>query len=119
MSEKNQSNNQEKKKRGFSLRRAAEKLNNFYEGNLEKNDPALIEPIHKEEVKPESHLMVRGGIDIYFLIIVIAISLVGIVMAYSASAYDAEHYMHDSLYYLKRHIMFIAIGVMFTLPFVR
>ena len=118
MSEKNQSNNQEKKKSRFSIKRAVEKINNLYEDNLEKNDPALTEPIHKEEAKPQSQLMIRGGIDIYFLLIVITISLLGIIMAYSASAYDAEHYMHDSLYYLKRHVMFIAIGIMFTLPFV-
>ena len=108
----------EKKISRFSLKRTVEKINNIYEKDLEKNDPALLDPIHKEEKPVEERLMIRGGVDIYFLLIVLAISLLGIVMAYSASAYDAEHYMHDSLYYLKRHLMFIGIGVMFTIPFV-
>ncbi len=118
MSEKNDTNKKEKKKSRFSVKRFIEKLNNVYEKDLEKNDPALLEPIHKEEEKPQDTLMVRGGIDIYFLIIVIAISLLGIVMAYSASSYDAQHYMKDSLYYVKRHAIFLVAGVMFVTPFV-
>ena len=118
MSENNNTNKQEKKKSRFTLRRAVDKINNIYENDLKKNDPALIEPIHKVEVKSPEQLMIRGGIDIYFLLIVLAITLLGVVMAYSASAYDAEHYMKDSLYYFKRHILFLFIGVMFTVPFV-
>ena len=118
MSEKNQSNQQEKKKVRFSVGRTVEKINNIYEDNLEKNDPALTQPIHKEVAAPKDQLMIRGGVDIYFLLIVIVISLFGIIMAYSASAYDAEHYMHDSLYYLKRHIAFLLISTTITIPFV-
>ena len=118
MSDNNDTNKKEKKKSRFTLKRAVEKINNLYEKDLEKNDPALLEPIHKTEQKPQEQLLVRGGIDIYFLLIVIAITLFGVVMAYSASAYDAEHYMRDSLYYFKRHILFLAIGIMCTVPFV-
>ena len=118
MSDKNQSNKQENKKTRFFVGRAFNKINNIYEDNLEKNDPALTQPIHKEVEAPRDTLMIRGGIDIYFLLIVIAISLFGIIMAYSASAYDAEHYMHDSLYYLKRHVGFLLLALMGTIPFV-
>ena len=106
------------KKSGFSIRKAFLKLNNKYEEILEKSDPIYLEPIHKEEEKEPEKLLVRGGIDIYFLIIVIAISIIGAVMAYSASAYTGEYYYGDSLYYLKRHLIFIGIGVMISAVFV-
>lgn len=106
------------KKSGFSIRKAFLKLNNKYEEILEKSDPIYLEPIHKEEEREPEKLLVRGGIDIYFLIIVIAISIIGAVMAYSASAYTGEYYYGDSLYYLKRHLIFIGIGVMISAVFV-
>ena len=39
-------------------------------------------------------------------------------MAYSASAYTGEYYYGDSLYYLKRHLIFLGIGVMISIAFV-
>lgn len=36
---------------------------------------------------------------------------VGIVMIYSASAIYAYSNMHDSLYYLKRHLIYLAVGI--------
>ena len=51
--------------------RTAEKLNNSYEKSLEKRDPIYLEPLHKtEEVEK---VLRRGGIDDYFLIIVLAL----------------------------------------------
>ena len=105
------------KKRGFFLRNA-EKLNNAYEKSLEKRDPIYLEPIHKQNTDGEEKVLVRGGIDVYFLIIVLAIALFGVVMSYSASSFDAQKYMGDSLYYFKRHIIFLALAVVFTAVFV-
>ncbi len=104
------------KKRGF-ITRSAEKLNNAYERSLERRDPIYLEPIHKTEEKEEKVLK-KGGIDVYFLIIVIAISLFGVVMSYSASFYTAELETGDSLYYVVRHVGFLLLAGMITVPFV-
>lgn len=106
------------KKSRFSFGNVIKKLNNKYEESLKKNDPVFLEPIHKSEEEKEETLLVRGGIDVYFLMIVIAISIFGAVMAYSASAYRAEDFYGDSLYYLKRHLIFLALGVMISAVFV-
>lgn len=93
-------------------------INKKYEGVLRENDPVFLEPIHAKEEQKEETLLVRGGIDIYFLVIVIALCIFGSVMAYSASAYRGEHYLGDSLYYLKRHLLFLGLGVMISTVFV-
>ena len=68
-----------KKRSGFSIRRAAQKLSDAYERDLEKNDPIYLEPIHKkpEEEIEENKVLCRGGVDVYFLIIVLTIALFG------------------------------------------
>ncbi len=106
------------KKRGFSLRRGVEKINDAYERSLERDDPIYLQPIHKVEEPREEKVLVRGGIDVYFLLIVIAIALFGVVMAYSASSFYAEKYWNDNLYYFKRHLIFIAVAIAFTAIFV-
>ena len=104
------------KKRGFIVR-SAEKLNNAYEKSLERNDPIYLEPIHKVEEKEEK-ILKCGGIDVYFLLIVIALASFGAVMSYSASYYTAELETGDSLYYITRHIGYILLAVIGTAPFV-
>lgn len=111
-------NENKKEKSGFFIRRAADKIGDAYERSLEKDDPIYTEPIHKGDVVPEEKRMVRGQIDFLFLIIVLAIAMLGIVMAYSASSFDGEKYMHDSLYYVKRHVLFLVLAVAFATPFV-
>ena len=109
----------QKEKKGFFLARGMKKLGDLYEKDLEKNDPLYLQPIHESKSgSAEEKLLVRGGIDVYFLIIVIAIALFGVVMAYSASSFTGEKYMGDSLYYVKRHIGFIILAVIGTTPFV-
>ncbi len=107
------------KKKGFFIGRGVKKLNDVYEKDLENNDPIYLQPIHeKSEPIKEEKVLSRGSIDVYFLIIVIAIALFGAVMAYSASSFTGEKYMHDSLYYFKRHIGFLIGAVIFVVPFV-
>ena len=115
MSEKDPKQN---KGRGFSLRRGVEKINDAYERSLEKDDPIYLYPIHKTPEDSGEKVLVRGGIDIYFLLIVVAIALFGVVMAYSASSFYAEKFWNDNLYYFKRHLIFIAVAVAFTAIFV-
>ncbi len=104
------------KKRGFFIR-TAEKLNDSYEKSLEKNDPIYLEPIHKKEEKEEK-ILERGGIDVSFLVIVLALCAFGAVMSYSASFYTAELETGDSLYYIVRHVGFLILAALATAPFV-
>ncbi len=104
------------KKRGFIVK-AVEKINNSYELSLERNDPIYLEPLHKNEVK-EERILTKGSIDVYFLIIVLALAAFGAVMSYSASFYTAELETGDSLYYFVRHVGFLILAVMATAPFV-
>ena len=105
------SDKEKKNKNGFFLRSAAKKVGDAYERSLEKDDPIYLEPIHKDEVELEDKRLVRGGIDVYFLIIVLAISLIGVVMAYSASSFDGQKYMGDSLYYVKKTRIVLGLGI--------
>ena len=77
---------------------------------MEPHDPIYREKIHEEPEKIEDRVLVRGHIDTTFLFIVIAISLFGAIMAYSASSVYASQYHEDSAYYLKRHIAYLLIG---------
>jgi cell division protein FtsW len=52
----------------------------------------------------------RGVRISIFLIVAILVSF-GIVMIYSASAIYADSTMGDSLYYIKRHLVYLAIGL--------
>lgn len=45
-----------------------------------------------------------------FLIVAVLIAI-GIIMIYSASAIYADSKLHDSLYYLKRHFVYLAVGL--------
>ncbi len=109
----------QKEKKGFFIGRGVKKLNDLYEKDLEKNDPIYLQPIHSipEGIK-EERVLSRGGIDIFFLLIVVAIALFGTVMAYSASSFEAERDMGDSLYYVKRHVIFLLVAAGFTSVFV-
>ena len=59
-------------------------------------------------------MQMRGIRNSIFLIVAI-LAAVGIVMIYSASAIYAHEKMGDSLYFLKRHLIYLAIGFMMML----
>ena len=52
----------------------------------------------------------RAGVDGVVLAIVVVLALVGLVMVYSASAVVAGNRFHDSMYFLKRQIAWLAFG---------
>ena len=104
-------------KKGF-FKKSVDKLNNVYEKDLERRDPIYLEPIHKQQKVKERPPMTCGGIDVYFLIIVLALCIFGTVMVYSASAYTAELEFDDNLYYVKRHILFIFLGFLVGTVFI-
>ncbi|MEE1353266.1 MAG: putative peptidoglycan glycosyltransferase FtsW [Acutalibacteraceae bacterium] len=53
----------------------------------------------------------EGGIDIPFLAMVIALVVIGLLMMFSASYSYCVHYFGDGLYYFKRQLVFVIIGV--------
>lgn len=77
-------------------------------------DPAGPE----EEMGDGSRVMVRGGIDIFFLLIVLALLCFGAVMSFSASAVYAQNKYGDSTYFLWRYILFAGVSIVGTAPFV-
>lgn len=62
--------------------------------------------------------VVRGRIDLPFLLLVLLMLVLGAAMSYSASAAYGQQFYGDSLYFFKRYILFAAISVLATAPFV-
>ena len=91
----------------------------FHRGTMHRphKDPIYHEPLHSGGQKRKLPL-VQGSVDLSFLLIVIALVLYGIIMAYSASSIYGVQHKGDSLYYIKRHLMFVAIAIAVTVPFV-
>lgn len=52
----------------------------------------------------------RGGVDKIMLAIILLLLALGAVMVYSASYPTAQHEGNGSLFYLKKHLMFMALG---------
>ena len=55
----------------------------------------------------------RGKMDFSILLVISVLCAFGLVMVFSASYYYAQHYSganNDSFYYLKRQIVYLAIG---------
>ena len=83
---------------------------------LNKNDIIFSEsltPQRKQEV-----VLARGGIDKWFLVIVLLLLAFGAIMSFSASSVYAENRHGDSTYYLKRYIVFSIMTVIGSIPFV-
>ncbi len=81
-------------------------------------DPIFTQPIHAPKEEEAPRVLVKGGIDLPFLFIVIALAVFGAVMAYSASSVYADQYHGDSAYYVKRHIIYLILGIAAAIPFV-
>ena len=57
--------------------------------------------------------LTRGKMDFTVLLVISALCAFGLVMVFSASYYYAQHYSganNDSFYYLKRQLLYLAIG---------
>lgn len=116
----NKDNEQKTKKNKvvFFIKSKAEKINDAYEKSLADSDPVFDEPLHTDAEPPKTKVLVRGGIDVYFLLIVIALSLFGLIMAFSASSYFSYRETGDSMYYFKRHVTFVLVAVFVAVPLV-
>ena len=70
------------------------------------------------EQAPPADRQQRGSIDFYFLGLVLLMLAFGTAMSYSASAIYGAQFYGDSLYFLKRYILFAILSVAVTAPFV-
>ncbi len=82
------------------------------ERRREYNDAIYYEKITEEKLDTAKPLK-KGSVDMWFLLLSMILLCFGIVMCYSAGAFDASKNYDDSTYYLLRNILFsvIAIGV--------
>lgn len=67
-------------------------------------------PRKSDFIKPTDIVRVKSGIDRPFLVLVIILVCFGAIMVFSASYPSALRYKNDSYYYIKRHLVFVAIG---------
>jgi cell division protein FtsW len=54
---------------------------------------------------------VRGGMDLPFFFLVLVLVVIGLIMMFSASYANASYYMDDSYYYIKKQVVFAALGI--------
>lgn len=59
--------------------------------------------------------MARGNFDIWFFILVIVLSSIGLIMMFSASYVSARNETGDPLHYFKRQAMFVVAGIFIML----
>lgn len=72
-----------------------------------RNSPPVPKPVKRKIPL----LNVGMGLDMPFLIILLILMVAGLIMMFSASYPAAYYYQKDSLYFLKRQILFVLIGV--------
>ena len=64
-------------------------------------------------------LFAKGGFDIPFFVLVIALLTIGLIMLFSASYAYAFHHNGGSLHYIKNQLLFAAIGLVVMFVFSR
>lgn len=96
----------------------ADRMGDRLDEKMVENDPIFTQPIHAASEESQPRVLVKGSIDLPFLFIVIALTVFGAVMAYSASSVYADQYHGDSAYYVKRHIIYLLVGIAAAVPFV-
>ncbi len=99
------------------MRRIIRRLNRRRLEKLEQNDIIFREPLTPKPAEPPA-LMVRGSIDMWFMLLVLVLLCFGAVMCYSASSVYAQQYYGDSTHFLWHYILYAALSIIGTLPFV-
>ena len=87
------------------------------EEKLAETDVIFREPLTPVEVD-ERKPLVKGGVDIPFLILTLLLVCFGAVMSYSASAVYAQQRYDSSTYFLWRYLIFTVLAVVATAFFV-
>jgi cell division protein FtsW len=81
-----------------------------------KRRAATVQAITEEEQEKLDALemslpRVAGKVDAWLLIIVLTLLCIGIIMVYSASAFQAARYQGDASYYFQRELMWTILGL--------
>lgn len=106
------------KKSADRIKKKADRIYHDYDERRARRDIIFTETIHKKEEPKEERVLVRSGIDIQFLVTVIALLAFGAMMSFSASHFYAEDMYGDSFYFLKHYIFFAFIAIVGTAFFV-
>lgn len=84
---------------------------------LAEHDIVFTEPLTPApEEKPQP--LVKGNVDMWFLLWAMILVCFGAVMSYSASAVYAEYEYDSSTYFLLRYVLFAFAAIALTVPFV-
>ena len=83
---------------------------------LHENDAIFTESLSEEKKEPE--ILVRGGIDMWFLLCVGLLLVFGAIMSYSASSVFAQNRYGDSAYFFKRYVLYAILSIIASIPFV-
>ncbi len=98
---------------------AAQKLaSRFRKKRVCFNEDMREDMCDSENVAKQPAIMVRGSIDMWFMLIVLALLCFGAVMSFSASAIYAKQHYGNSTYFLWRYILFAVIATIGTIPFI-
>lgn len=87
------------------------------EEKLAYNDVVFTEPLTAVPEEPPKPL-VKGTVDMWFLLWSMVLVCFGAIMSYSASAVYAEQKFDSSTYFLLRYVLFAVAAVAVTVPFV-
>jgi NADH:ubiquinone oxidoreductase subunit 5 (subunit L)/multisubunit Na+/H+ antiporter MnhA subunit len=91
---------------------AERKVGRSFSRGVQRKDPIFEEKITLQSEAGNKTAPLRcGNMDMTFLLIVLALLLYGVIMAYSASSVYSEQNVGESTYYLKRHLMFVMLAL--------
>jgi len=102
--------------RSVSNGQGGARLGQMTSDSLKKQMTAARDSSQKSNLKVRTFTC--GGVDHWFLCLIILLLAFGAVMSYTASAVYAERYYDDSTYFLRRYLLYAALSVAMTLPFV-
>ena len=83
---------------------------------LGENDVVFSESLNKEA--PESIVLAKGGIDKWFLLIVLFLLVFGAIMSFSASSVYAANKYGDSAFFFKKYVGYTVLSILVFTPLV-
>ena len=86
-------------------------------GGAQRPDKQEVEAIAAAKEFIDENL-VKGSVDMWFLLWAMVLVCFGAIMSYSASAVYAEQKFDSSTYFLWRYVLFAVMAVVATTPFV-
>ena len=109
----------EKDKKESKIKKTISSIRNWVDRHESENDVVFSEPLTAKPKVDERAPLVKGGIDMWFLLWAMLLVCLGAVMCYSASAVYAEQVEGVSpTQYLWDYIKFAVVACAVTVPFV-